>query len=560
MGDDFDWGKYKTIDQNSGKAPDSRDFDWNSYQPYQEESTISKVGRYLYQPVAGVLSKLTYPMNLLQMASQGEVIAEYNDLEERIPELQKMFPNAPWENFKGLDKEKYMQAVQDAGDFFPTQQNIERGIENLTGLPLTPQNEAQQLMRLGGTAGAFRPGNLAQKTTAAVVAPAIKTGLDAAGVPEPLSETAALLGSALTPTPSFSKTTKPSGLTTRNFENVKKPTTVTPSRYGKITEAVESDFKNIADKLLDESSMTYRAMKENPNFKNDIGNLFTEVKELSKNVEGNVSAQRLKDTFRNKINSREKVGITPDEFERSYLRESKKLYKEMPNFESINAEQIVDQFRKNNRSLSEIFESGKSKAFNRAKAEALLDYNRSLEELVNQKYGDTEFSKLFKSTNKRWSEIKDIESVKQFMDEMFEGKIQYAKGNKFFERHRVAEPFKRTLGPENFKKFEGLMDDLMSTENAMKLIRKAEQGGFKDAAKLAGSFLVHPSLAKAKIAIDFGKQSMQMLLDKPKLTITWKSAIDEMKNGNYKKAESLFKELNSKLKVQNGRIVEKAPN
>lgn len=554
MSSKFDWSGYTSVDQIQAKSAPAKEtttanakdgsFSWDSFKAPEEDSTLKSIGRSIYQPIAGALSKLTYPANIVQMIGQGEALSEYSDLEERIPELQKLFPNAPWENFKGLDKEKYMEAVQAAGDIFPTQQNIERGVESLTGLPLTPQNKAQELLRMGGAAAAFRPGSIGEKATAAIATPIVKEGLDIAGVPEPISEIAAYGIGGLTPTPSISKAApKGSGLATRGFEKLTKNVKVGPDRFTAITEAVENDFKGIADKMLDES-MTFRAMKENPTeFKNKVSNLFDDVSKLSENVEGTVDAGKLRSDFRRKMNSRDKVGISPDQYEKSYLKEARILHKDIPEMGDLSAKQLVEQYRKNNKTLTEIFEPGKSRAFNRAKADALVDYNRSIAELIESKYPDTEFSKLFKFSNKRWSEIKDIEAIKSFNDSLFEGKIKYEKGANFYKNNRVSAPFKRILGEEKFKEYTNLMDDLMSQEQAYKYVKKAEAGGLKDFAKDGLAFLVSPQLAKAKFALKLGQQLHNSLLDKPQIIVKWKSAIDSVKKSDFKRAGTLFTEI-----------------
>lgn len=163
-----------------------------STQKEPEESLGKKVVRGIAQPMLGALSKLTYPANILQMAGQGEAIGEFEELQERLPELMKKFPDAPWENFKGLDKEKYMKAVEEAGAIFPTQQNLEAYIEEKTGTPLTAKSTIDKILRLGATGAAFKSGNAVEKTKAAVAVPITKEYLVNLGVPEQAAELAAL--------------------------------------------------------------------------------------------------------------------------------------------------------------------------------------------------------------------------------------------------------------------------------------------------------------------------------------------------------------------------------
>jgi len=289
-------------------------------------------------------------------------------------------------------------------------------------------------------------------------------------------------------------------------------------------------------------------MQKDPEFKNKIKDLFRDVEALSKEIQGTIPAQNLRDAFIRKVNGREKVGITPDAFERIYLKETKNLHKEIPLSGNLTAEQLVQQYRKNNRSLTELFEPGQSKALNRAKVEAIFDYNRAIEDIIHTKYPQSTFSDLFKFSNKRWSEIKDLESIEGFFKDLFNGKIEYSKGKDFFNKNRIAEPFRRTLGPENYKRFETLMGDLMSTEQAMSLIRKAESSSFKEMGSLALKYFIHPTLAKTSAATKSFKAMFHALLDKPQLSVTWESAVKNFKKGNFAKAQAQLRILDQFLK------------
>lgn len=493
------------------------------------EGFLKGTARTLAQLPLGALQRFTYPADVFKLLASGaskEVLAQ---LQEEEPELKS-----------GIAEE----ARQKAESFIPTQGRLEELIEEKTGLPLTPKNTLQKLTRLGSSAAAFRP---SAPLTAGLTAPAVAGGLQAAGVPEPIAEIAGLGASGVVPSPSISKVVKPSGLPARQFENITKPTKVSPARFEKIHEKVEGDFRKIADQLL-QKNRTYSALKDDTQFKQKIGDLFGKVEDLSKNLEGNLHTEDLREAFRKRYSGRESKGVSPDEFERAFRKEVRGINKSIP-FKEMTPTQMVEQFRKNNQSLRELFEPGKSSAFNRAKRESLLEYNRAIEDVISKKYPDTEFKDLFEFTNKRWQEISDVEQIDKYFDDIFKGKVDFNKAKQIFnqEKSHVARPFKRILGEEGFKDFKGLMNDFVSQEQALKYIKKAEAAGFGNLAKTAGLYLIHPKAAGAKLLFEHGKHGLQMLLDKPKITLTWKNAIDDFKKGNYKEAEKGFKSVESNL-------------
>lgn len=535
--------------QQPGESSSNRFLSQIEGMKFEHSEKISKsLARKGYQVVGGALKRFTYPLDILKLAGQGEALAELEELDDaRIAELKRKFPSAPWENFKGIDREKYLQAVQEAGDIFPTQENIERLIEEKTGAPLTPKTKFEKLIRLGGSAAAFRPGDLSQKVTAGVVAPAVAGGLEAANVPEPIAEIGGLAASGVAPVPQINKAIKPSGLTTRRFESLKKPTKVSAGRQEAITEALEGDFKKISDKLL-QKNKTYSAMKNDNLFKEKIGDLFGKVEELAAGIEGNIHTDDLRHAFKKRINGRESKGITPDEFERAFRKDARQILKDLP-FEELTAPQLVEQFRKNNKSLRELFEPGKSSAFNRAKREALLEYNRSIEDVITKKYPDTEFKDLFEFTNKRWQEISDIEQIDGFIKGLFDGKVDYSKAKQLFrkDKEHVQRPFKRILGEKGYKDFKQLTEDLLSSEKSMSYIKKAKEAGFEDLAKSASLYLLNQKVGTLATLSKGAKTLYQTLLDKPQVLLTWKHAFESLKHRKYKEAEKYFAALNKEI-------------
>jgi hypothetical protein len=563
---DFDFSMYDYSDtspspeSHKGKEStfsdsDDQSFDFSIYDPEEikldeEESFLKSAIRSALQPFLGYAKKATYPADIAQMIGVGESLAELEKLEERLPELKKKFPQLDWSKIENIDREKYMEAVQNASKYFPTQSNVERGIEESTGIPLQPKDELQKALRLGGEAAGFKGGDILSKGTAAVVAPATSQALELAGAPEGLAELGGLVVSGATPTPAISKTTKPSGLITRRFEKTTKPTVVTPERFKAIKEKVETDFRKISDEIFSKNR-TYSIMKEEPRFKEMIGDAFEAVDELAKQIPNRIQYDTVRKSFRDKINSKERIGFIPSEYEKEYAKQVKSILDEFPRKtkQDLHTSDIVNQFRKNNKSLTELFEPGKSSAANRAKKEALLDFNRSLEDVIKKEFPDSVFSEAFKFTNERWKDINDIEKIGTFVDEMFNGKIDYNKAKQIFNRDKehIVKPFKRLLGEENFNNFKVLMNDLLSTEKAMSLIKKAEAQGYGDAAKDALLLITRPELGQAKFAAKYGKEAWQMLLDKPQLTIKWDNALKHMKDGVFDKAMKEFSEVDKEL-------------
>ena len=513
----------------------------------KKDSWYTSLVRTLYQIPSGILQAKTWPLDIWQMVGMGLALdPEEMDHIRKISEREGI----------PFDEEKYRQSVMKTSQEFPTQSNLERLIERKTGAPLTPKTKGQKLLKLSASAGKFAPGTLMQKATAAVIAPAVSEGLEAVGVPEPIAELVGLgtsgVGAKLAPKKVIKQVTKPSGLPVRRFEKIKKPREVPAKKIAKIHEKLEGDFRKISDEIISDSpiSKTKATLEENPAFKAEVGEQFKRVEELAEKLTEKISSKDLKKTLMRKASKKEGIGFTPSEYDKDYKKFMRQFAKETPVKEG-GARDLVAQYRKNNKSLSEAYDPSSSRAFNRAKRDALLDYNRDIADVIESKYPNSEFSKLFKETNKQWAEISDAEAIDKFINGMFDGEVKFKKGRKFFENANEARPFKRALGEENFPKFEQLMKDMLSTEKPAKMLKVAKQKGFSDLVETAGAFIIHPTIGKLKLAYSVSKEAVKSLvnasIDKPQLMFTWEKGLDALKKGDFKAAEKSFNTLNKEV-------------
>lgn len=512
-----------------------------------EESGLKSAARYATQIPLGIAegTNLGIGANLLNLLGLGEALDESEI--ERIKEI------AAREGVK-FDEEKYRQGVKTAFEAFPTVGNIARQTEEATGLPLTAKTKGQNLLRMASTAGKAIPGSVTQKTGAAIVAPSVKEIASASGVPEPLAEilgygTAGIAaGKIPSNAPSITQATKPSGLPIRRFENLESPRAISAKRLGKINEKLETDFRKISDEILNTSSIaeTRASLKENPSFKSEVADRFKTVEKLAGDIDTPLHTDTVKRALMNNVLNKKGTGFSPSEYDTDYKNFVIQSIKETPS-QNITAVDLVKQYRKNNSALSEAYDPGKSYAFNRAKKDALLEYNRAISKVIDEEFPGTEFSNLFKSTNKEWAQISDAQAIDKFIDGVFEKGLDFYKGKKFFDNENIARPFKRVLGDEGFENFKTLMNDLMTSEKPYKMLKVAEKQGWGDLAHNAMAYIIHPKLGIAKAGYSAAKNTFKelvnSLLDKPQLTISWKNGIESLKKGDFESANNSFKDL-----------------
>jgi hypothetical protein len=501
--------------------------------PYQAPEKYPGFRTAAQVPLGYVHARYTWPLDLLKMAASGGA-------ENLLKEMEEFTPTS--------------QEAAERSNIIPTQSDVERFVEKKTEIPLEAKTKLQKLLRMGTEAATFKPGNLLTKGVAGVTAPGVAEGLKAAGVQEDLADVLGFTASGAAPELSVSKISKPSGLTSRQFEKITKPTSVSPERHKKISESVESDFKKITENLLSKHP-NYQSITSDPLYKEKLSNNLNQVEQLAENIPQNFKRQNLYAFMKRRLNTarREMKGITPTESEETFNKEFENAIgrvKEGP--ERFDTKALVRQYRKNNLELADYFEPGKSKAYNTGKRDSLLEYNRSIEELFDTVFPNSEFSNYFKEQNRLWREMSDVESIEESLGKVFgEEKIKFNELNKLMDpgRANLRRPFQRMMGKEGFKDFELLLRDMKSIENPYVLLKKSDAAGYKTLARLAGEYLLHPDLAKAGTAWELAKTGLRALLDKPQIAVEWKSALDFLKQKKLPEAQASFEKLDKDVKA-----------
>lgn len=512
--------------------------------PVQQESRLKSLGRTALQIPQGI-AEGTAPgiaAGLFQLLALGE-----SDLSPE--EFHKLRELAEQEGGQ-FDEESYEQARQQMLGMIPTVSNIGREIEERTSLPLEPKEGYQKLLRLGSLASKAVPGSMVQKGVAGVVAPATSFGLQEAGLHEVFAEPIALAaaGTAGIKAPkaevSFAKK-KPSGLTERRFEKLQKPTEISEKKLTKLNEKVEGDFRDISEDILSNSPVgeTYSELKNNPSFKQVAREGFQKVQDISESIPEKIPTKDIKKALADRVKKKEGTGFLASEYEKEHQGFVNQFIKETKD-RDISASDLVKQFRKNNKAFSEINEPGKSYAYNQAKRDALREYNLAIEDVMKDKFQHSELPRIFESVNSDWTKIMDAEVIDGFVNDMFDGKINFKKGHDFFEKNGYAVPFKRALGEKGYNDFKTLLGDLMSTEKAHSMMKVAKQKGFSELAEAGLGYVIHPHLGKARLAYGLTKGVLkslyQTLLDKPQLAIKWDKGVKAFKKGDFATAEREF--------------------
>lgn len=373
-------------------------------------------------------------------------------------------------------------------------------------------------------------------------------GIREAGGPEALATgvelipavtSLAQLGKGLLP--KKTPVTKPSGLPERKFESLKKQTKVFPETHKKTIEAIDQDFRSLTDQLLKKSNKTYSALQEDPEFKSKISDLFRKVESSAAEYTEPTFSRTMVKTLNKELEDTGRKGMTISDAEkvkskylRRYLKDSTK---------KSTATQRLDQYRKNNEELSKLFPYGDKALENIGRREALEAYQRAIASGIEENFPNSEFSDLFKFTNRRWSEIKKIETVDKYVDALLRGdKINFRQAEKMLTDPKKGERLKNALGKDAYEDFRQLNKDLLSQENALKLL-KSKGVQLDDLPKAAAAYILKPAFAKTKYGLDFISKIYRTTLANPKKVRQWRTAMQDLSKGKVKNAIATLNSL-----------------
>ena len=360
------------------------------------------------------------------------------------------------------------------------------------------------------------------------------------------------------------KKTKPSGMPARGYENISKPTEVPAKKVKQIEHKVEQDFKAISEKIIKEAPIeeTHTALKNDKTYKEVAQQSFRDVETLAEQIPQKIHTKTVKKAIVDQVMKSKGTGFTPSEYDKTRLQYIKQFLKETPEQE-ITARDLVAQYRKNNKELSEAFDPIKSGGYNRGKKEALLDYNRALAETIHKQFPDSEFANLFKESNERWTKIMDAEAIDKFIGSIFKDGIKFDKAQKLLDKEGMKFPFKRALGEKGYKNFETLLNDLIDTKTANRMLIATNKSPWPTIAKQAIGWAVGPWTGGATLAYNIGKgairKTWEYLLDKPQLMIKYKSGVDDVKKGDYKAAMAKFDDIKAQVELLEAEQVKPKP-
>lgn len=474
----------------------------SSYQPKQPEQT-EDLGRMAAQLPQAALEMSPYGIatNIWSAAGTGEALSELEELEERLPELKKKFPQLDWP--EKIDREKYLEATKAATGLIPTVSNIAGAIEEKTGLPLSPKTSTDKLIRFIGELSKFGTGSVQEKLMTGLRGAAVKSALEASGVPEHASDLLAFYEALRTKTPKINVTQErealkgipkgggeppssggfppgepppdeikkyPSGITmpkAAEGEFVSKAR-ITPELQEKALKSIDEEAAKIARETLEKRMPKIKQIEEGYDFKSAFDEGFSNLKKAAEKANPQIDITDVTDFLEE---SRKKFAGLPKDLLPAEQRKILKEIKALANRPQTSLNKLLDLFRLNNKKRSLIYETRFLKGKQKDYTDFLTGLNNAIESAFEKTLPeDSIWLNTFKRLNFDYSDyLKSLQTLKS-LESILSANAKPSTISKFAENPMAQKKLKLFMGEEASNEIIQLAKDMKSAREAIQNI------------------------------------------------------------------------------------------
>jgi len=509
------------------------------YTPKKEEEGFLKARTRNLGVATTGLAKL-HPANLaseaVKLLAQGESLSELEDLEERIPELMKKFPQAPWENFKGLDRDKFLQAIESASKTFPTVSNIAPIVEQETGLPLTPKTETDKAIDFISQIVGAKGGSIPEKVMSGLKGQATKSTLNAAGVPEPASDLLGLYNALRTKTApvNVSKTAEkplpgskpseppPKTLVPEKFESgLSKPRAVeaekperaliSKGRQRQVIAGLEKEAQGLIKERVSERVPISEKIKEGFDFETYHAKEFGELKAAAQKFNPAIEVDPLLDFF---ASTREKYRGIP-----SPHGDAKSILNIIKSYRRTTPSDLATLYkirRSNGQKLNEIYDQRLMKGKRKEYVDFLNDMNRKIDESIQKTLpADSAWFKKYKQLNDEYKQYRNAEDTLKFLEPILKEKLSTSALTKIAEDPQKQKYLGFKMGKEGASEVIQISKDLKKAIESIKKMTVKEFNKFDSVWPI--SFIFKPAgiAVAVKKGIDYTRRGYGLYLSSP---------------------------------------------
>ena len=562
MSTKFDWDSYEPSNAKQTNGSKGSAFDWNSY---ESDFPIDKGEQTFTESIPEIGKESVKGIARMGLRAGAALVSAPS---KAVGGLLQVLSGIGAEGKPGEIKGAGTRMIKSAGDYFQKigkdgQAQLRKGIENILGESYGSGEEAvtkfaERAADIYGR-GPFK--GMAIPAIAGGAAGQIAEELGAGEGTQQLAEMGGILGPdlargvvSLAKQPRYSK----SGLrlpslaekTGEKLRGVKAK--VFPGKKQKLLKEISEQAEGVLAKIKSESLPISKEIEEGIDVTARNQKNLANVEKLGNKMTNKVESNLVSD-YLNEIESKIQFGGIPTEEQEQILNLVNKYKSKYGITEGgtrfYTPGQYVKQFRNINKDLNRLYQT----KFVHGERLETMGFYEGLKDKIEKTIEEgtpTAYSKLFKESNKEFSQLKRLERFEGIFESITaDGVIDPKKLNNYVTSSRKANILRKQIGEEGFNKIKLISKDLSLVQNKLKLVGELGVGDLVKSATTFGvmKFLGVPFAKTAQITNKVTQLGRGYLLTSPQGARDVSNFLKAVKSGSKKAATRYLLKLDKNI-------------
>ena len=405
----------------------------------------------------GLARNVTFPLDLLKISAMG---AGQDALYSEEPDPM-------------LNKDIAQQKMNEVIEYFPTQDSIEKGIENITGVNLQPQTASGKIARSTGEftspRGLLKSGGkaIARKLLAPIGGAVVEQGLEEAGVPAPIAGlvgvSATNIGEAGKIIPKklskegeeLRKTSEKFNLAKPRLMEYEKPLfkgSVSKGQSEKLGKNLEESSSKAIESVIREQIPIKKLEERGYNLSQATNKAYEMAERKAAQSKGIINIDPVIDYLEKEIESVSKSAPSLSLESEKYLDLLRKEYSKLKDYD-LTPKEVLKQYQEFNKNLKNIYRKPEFSSMEGKVKDFYSTINQKLLE-SSEKSGQKEFADSFRYANKLYSEKSKLRNIENSLSKYIGENFNPEKLSKDLKNPKKRPFFERNLGERGVKDLE----------------------------------------------------------------------------------------------------------
>ncbi len=521
------------------------------------------------QPALGAAAAFTWPLDILKLGMVGEALTDIDELEESFQKAGKPF-----------DRSKYLQTVAKQSEFIPTQDFLERAIEDKTGISLEAKSDTGKAIRKFFTLTGLLKGKgltkegIKKAAKGAAAGTLTTEGLKALGANETVSDIAGDLvaggATALTKEPrvlapeisNIEKTAAKHGLPFPEYLTRETKDLITPkisqSRKLALQKEIGMSSSEAIDEIISGKLPIQKLKKEGANLEVLKDEAYDKVTQLSKSNTKPLPTEKIVSDIDAEISRISKQAPSPSDADKtaiSILQSEKNVLQDA----KPNTEELVQQIRNYNSNVKGIYRRPEFTGREDAVRSAYAFLNNSIRNTIESESGP-EVRQAMRAADSLNGEVAKLNRVESLVSKSFKDGDYNPKKLQSLLNSKQGLIVRRELGDQAVNEIRDIANYGDRAIKATNQLAKSSKhlGEIGEWGPIAG-FLLYKLPKAAGILIGAKAITDRVrgyLLTRPATRSVYKDIVKNAANGSFKTMSRDFARLESEIAKDYGSVEE----